>query len=160
MLAALATAFVAYAPAHVARGICSGSGRFRSYAVIIGSDGVVRIFACIVLAVIGITSTAPYAFAVALSPLVAVIAVGSRGQLRTDPGPTAPWNEVTQNLGWLLVGAVFTGVFVSFDLARIVSTLFILSMFALIGSLALLLREVFLAVKVGRHDILVRDVLR
>jgi hypothetical protein len=60
----------------------------------------------------------------------------------------------------LLVGAVFTGVFVSFDLARIVSTLFILSMFTLIGSLALLLREVFLAVKVGRHDILVRDVLR
>jgi O-antigen/teichoic acid export membrane protein len=107
MLAALATAFVAYAPAHLARGICSGSGRFRSYAVVIGSDGVVRIVACIVLAVIGITSTAPYAFAVALSPLVAVGAVWWRGSLETEPGPPAPWNEVTQNLGWLLVGAVF-----------------------------------------------------
>jgi hypothetical protein len=60
----------------------------------------------------------------------------------------------------LLVATAFTGVFISIDLARVVAVLFILSMVALIGSLALLLREVFLAVKVGRHDILVRDVLR
>lgn len=59
-----------------------------------------------------------------------------------------------------LVAAAFMGVFISIDLARVVSMLFILSMFALIGCLALLLREVFLAVKVGRHDILVRDMLR
>jgi hypothetical protein len=60
----------------------------------------------------------------------------------------------------LLVATAFTGVFISLDLARFVSLLFILSMISLIGSLALLLREVFLAVKVGRHDILVRDLLR
>jgi hypothetical protein len=60
----------------------------------------------------------------------------------------------------LLVATAFTGVFISIDLARVVSTLFILSMVGLIGSLALLLREVFLAVKVGRHDLLVRDLLR
>ena len=36
-----------------------------------------------------------------------MIIVSSRGQLRTDPGPEAHWNEVTQNLGWLLVGTVF-----------------------------------------------------
>lgn len=60
----------------------------------------------------------------------------------------------------LLVAAVFTGVFVTSDLARIVSMLFILSMISLIGCLALLLREVYLAVKTGRHDILVRDMLR
>lgn len=60
----------------------------------------------------------------------------------------------------LLVATAFMGVFISIDLARVVSTLFILSMFALIGSLALLLREIFLAVKVGQHDIQVRDMLR
>jgi len=108
LLAALAAGFVAYAPAHVARGICSGSGRFNSYAVIIGSDGVVRIIACVVLALLGVTHTAPYAFLVALSPLAAVVAVGMRGRLQTDPGPQAPWNEVTQNLGWLLVGTTFS----------------------------------------------------
>ena len=43
---------------------------------------------------------------------------------------------------------------------RLIGTLFILAMFALIGSLWMLLREVFLAVKVGRHDILVKDILR
>ncbi len=108
LLFALATGFVAYAPAHVARGICSGSGRFRSYAIIIGSDGVVRIIACVILALLGVTHTAPYAFLVALSPLAAVVAVGMRGQLATDPGPAAPWNEVTQNLGWLLIGTTFS----------------------------------------------------
>jgi O-antigen/teichoic acid export membrane protein len=108
MLAALVTAFVAYAPAHLARGICSGSGRFTSYAVVIGSDGIVRITLCVLLAVFGVTHVAPYAFSVALSPLVAVVAVGVRGQLATEPGPPAPWNEVTQNLGWLLVGTVFS----------------------------------------------------
>lgn len=107
MVAALATAFAAYAPAHLARGICSGSGRFHAYAFVMGSDGVVRIVACIALAAIGITTAAPYAFAVALAPLVAVVAVGVRGSLHTEDGPPSAWAEVTQNLGWLLVGAVF-----------------------------------------------------
>jgi len=60
----------------------------------------------------------------------------------------------------LLVASAFVGVFVTVDIARLIGTLFILAMFALIGSLWMLLREVFLAVKVGRHDILVRDLLR
>ncbi len=107
MLAALATAFVVYAPAHLARGICSGSGRFRAYAVVMGADGIVRIGACLALAAVGVSAVGPYAFAVALAPLVPVLAIASRGQLRTDPGPEAPWSEVTQNLGWLLGGSVF-----------------------------------------------------
>ena len=60
----------------------------------------------------------------------------------------------------LLVASAFVGVFVTFDIARLIGTLFILAMFALIGSLWMLLREVFLAVKVGRHDILLKDILR
>jgi hypothetical protein len=60
----------------------------------------------------------------------------------------------------LLVACAFLGVFVTIDIARLIGTLFILAMFALIGSLWLLLKEVFIAVKVGRHDILVRDILR
>ncbi len=107
MLAALATAFVAYAPAHLARGVCAGTGRFRSYAVVMGSDGIIRIIACVTLAVIGISAAAPYGFAVALAPLVPVMFVGLRGNLRTEPGPEADWHEVTQNLGWLLMGTVF-----------------------------------------------------
>jgi O-antigen/teichoic acid export membrane protein len=107
MVAALATAFVAYAPAHLARGVCAGTGRFRSYAVVIGSDGIVRIIACVLLAFVGIEAAGPYGFAVALAPLVPVTLVGLRGQLRTEPGPDAAWQEVSQNLGWLLIGTVF-----------------------------------------------------
>ncbi|MAT06326.1 MAG: hypothetical protein CL424_14910 [Acidimicrobiaceae bacterium] len=106
MFAALATAFVAYAPAHLARGICAGTGRFKSYAIVISSDGVIRIVACVGLALIGITAAGPYGFAVALAPLVPVTYVGLRGQLRTQPGPPSDWHEVSQNLGWLLVGTV------------------------------------------------------
>ena len=60
----------------------------------------------------------------------------------------------------LLVASAFLGVFVAVDIARLIGILFILAMFALFGSLWMLLKEVFLAVKVGHHDILVKDLLR
>jgi O-antigen/teichoic acid export membrane protein len=106
MLAALVVAFCCYAPAHLARGICSGSGRFRSYAVVIGSDGVVRVTLCTLFALVGITAIGPYAFLIALSPLIGIAFVASRGQLRTSDGPEATWKEVTPNLGWLLLGSI------------------------------------------------------
>ena len=107
MLFALVVGFAAYAPVHLARGICSGSGRFHEYAIVMGSDGVVRIALCVVLAVIGVTAVGAYAFAVVLAPLVGLTWVFTHGGLRTDPGPDATWAEVTPNLGWLLLGSVF-----------------------------------------------------
>ncbi len=106
MVVALMAAFAAYAPAHMARGICSGSGRFREYAVIMGSDGIVRIVLCVALAVVGVTAVGAYGLAIAISPLFAVAYVYQRKGLRTDPGPPAELREVTPNLGWLLVGSV------------------------------------------------------
>ena len=107
MVVALVLAFASYAPAHLARGICSGNGRFRSYAVIMGSDGVIRILLCIALAIIGVTAVGAYGLAVAIAPLFAVAYVYKRGQLANDDGPPASWSEVTPNLGWLLLGSVF-----------------------------------------------------
>jgi O-antigen/teichoic acid export membrane protein len=107
MVGALVVAFMAYAPAHLSRGICSGSGRFRPYAVIIGSDGVVRIACCVLLTLVGVEAVGPYAFVIALSPLVGLSYVYSRGHLQTEPGPEASWGEVTPNLGWLLLGSTF-----------------------------------------------------
>lgn len=107
MVIALIAAIACYAPAHLARGVCSGSGRFTEYAVIMGSDGVVRIILCIILAVIGISAAGAYGMAIAVSPLFAVAYVYRRGGLKTEPGPPAEWNEVTPNLGWLLLGSVF-----------------------------------------------------
>lgn len=106
MLLALLAAFAAYAPAHLARGICSGSGRFRDYAIVMGSDGVVRIVLCVALATVGIKAAGAYGFAVALAPMFGLFVVYRRGALRTEPGPEATWGEVTPNLGWLLGGSV------------------------------------------------------
>ncbi len=107
MLVALIAAFVAYAPAIIARGICSGMGRFHDYAIVMGADGVVRIVLCVALAVVGIKTVGIYAFSVALAPLVGLGFIWRRGALRTEEGPDAPWNEVAPNLGWLLLGSVF-----------------------------------------------------
>lgn len=107
MLGALVIAFASYAPVHLARGIASGSGRFRAYAVVMGADGAVRVILCIALAVIGIKTAGPYGLAVALAPLVGFFYVYAHGDLRTDDGPPATWKEVTPNLGWLLLGSVF-----------------------------------------------------
>ena len=106
MVIALIAAFAAYAPSHMARGVCSGSGRFTEYAIVLGSDGIVRIILCVALAVVGVTATGAYGLAIAISPLFAVAYVYRRGALRTEPGPTAEWSEVTPNLGWLLLGSV------------------------------------------------------
>lgn len=107
MVAALVVAFLAYAPAHLARGICSGSGRFRPYAIVMGTDGVVRVTVCVILAAVGVQAVGAYAFVIALSPIVGLSYVYSQGSLTTEPGPEASWSEVTPNLGWLLIGSIF-----------------------------------------------------
>lgn len=104
--AALIVAFLAYAPTHLARGICSGQGRFAAYGIVMGTDGFVRVVGCIVLWQLDVTNVGAYAMLVALSPLTGVIIVGFMGELRTDPGPPAAWTEVTPNLGWLLLGSL------------------------------------------------------
>ena len=103
MFGALIIGFLSYALVHLSRGICSGQGRFTPFAVVVASDGVMKIAGTIALTAIGIT-------AIAVAPLFAVIAVSVRGHLRTNPGPPAQWREITQNFGWLLLGTVCAAV--------------------------------------------------
>jgi O-antigen/teichoic acid export membrane protein len=107
MVAALGLTFLGYAPAHLARGICSGNGRFTEYAVVMGSDGVVRITMCVLMTLVGITAVGAYGLVIALSPLVGIAYVYRRGGLKSEAGPQAEWSEVTPNLGWLLLGSIF-----------------------------------------------------
>ena len=111
--ASLLVAFLAYAPTHLARGICSGSGRFVDYGIVMGFDGATRIFGCIALWVIGVEVVGAYAMVVAAAPLLGVAIVLSRGALRTDDGPPASWAEITPNLGWLLGGSVLAAALVN-----------------------------------------------
>ena len=43
LVLALLIGFMAYTPTHIARGVASGHGRFRAYAIVMASDGVMRI---------------------------------------------------------------------------------------------------------------------
>lgn len=113
LLLALIGAFAAYAPAHLSRGVASGNGRFRAYAIVMGADGAVRIVLCAILAVIGVKTVGFYGLVVAVSPLPGVLYVRARGALHTEPGPDASWAEVTPNLGWLLLGSVFAAALVN-----------------------------------------------
>ena len=110
---ALVSSVVAFGVMHVARGITSGSGRFPAYGTVLGVDGFVRIAACTALWLAGSHSIAAYAFAVTLSPLVAVAVVGVRGQLRTEDGPGATFAEIAPNLVWLLIGSVMAALLVN-----------------------------------------------
>jgi len=110
MFAALIIGFLSYAPVHLSRGVCSGQGRFTPFAVVVASDGVMKIVGTVALTAIGITAVGAYAFAIAVAPLFAVVAIGLRGSLRTEPGPPAQWREITQNFGWLLLGTACAAV--------------------------------------------------
>lgn len=107
MVVALVLALVSYAPAHLTRGLCSGTGRFRAYAIVMGADGAVRIVLCVLLAVVGVKAVGPYGLVVAVAPLFGVLYVVSRRQTTIEDGPPAEWSEVTPNLGWLLIGSLF-----------------------------------------------------
>jgi O-antigen/teichoic acid export membrane protein len=100
-------------PGFLARGICSGTGRFGAYGLIIGADGAVRMIGCAVLWLAGVTHVGAYALMIGVSPIVGVIAVGLSGKLRVDDGPEATWSEVTPNLGWLLMGSLFAAALVN-----------------------------------------------
>ena len=109
----LVVAIVAYAIAHVCKGIASGSARFPAYGAILGVDSAVRIAASIVLWLAGVTNIGAYALALALSPLVAVLWVGVRGETKTEEGPSIELRDVTPNLSWLLLGSIMGATLVN-----------------------------------------------
>jgi O-antigen/teichoic acid export membrane protein len=111
--AALIITILAFAPMHLARGIASGSGRFTAYGLILGIDGATRIISCVVLWQLGVTSVGAYAMTVALSPVVAVLFVATRGELSSQDGPPADYSELTPNLSWLLLGSVMAAALVN-----------------------------------------------
>jgi O-antigen/teichoic acid export membrane protein len=108
LLVAFLGALAAYAAAHLLRGVLAGSNRFGSYGLLVGTEGVARLTGAVVLGVAGFETAGPFGLVVALSPLVAVLAVSARERHSEvlEPGPEAPWSELTRAFGYLLVGSV------------------------------------------------------
>lgn len=106
LLVALLIGLVCYYISYITRGTLSGNGRFRAYGILYGSEGSVRIAACMVLFAIGVKSVGLYGFALAAPPVFSVL-IALRGQHDLmPPGPEAPYSELSGALAWLLIGSV------------------------------------------------------
>lgn len=113
LFVALIASFPAYAFTHVTRGLLSGTGRFPAYGLLLGAEGIVRVAAALVLAAAGAVTAGPYGLLVGLVPFASVTLALSRQRNLFEPGPAAPWSELSGALGWLLLGAVLSQGFVN-----------------------------------------------
>ena len=102
---ALTVMLVGYLAEHTTRGVLAGYDRFGPYGLLVGSEGILRVVACVVLAVVGVESAGPYGLLVAAAPFAAV-AISLRGQKGLiEPGPPASWAEISTNIGFLVAGS-------------------------------------------------------
>ncbi len=109
LFVALCIGVVGYAMGHLARGVLSGSGQFGPYAVYIGGEAVARVLMAGVLAAVGYRAAGGYGLAIGIAPFFAVGAVVRRAWPAVhEPGPPAPWSELTPSLGALLAGSVLS----------------------------------------------------
>ncbi|MGH9041894.1 MAG: lipopolysaccharide biosynthesis protein [Acidimicrobiia bacterium] len=113
LLAGFMFGLAGYFAEHLLRGTLSGNGRFATYGLVIGSEAVLRLAACAVLAVVGVETAGPYGLALGLAPFAAT-AIGVRRERRlVTPGPDAPWAELTSALGYLLAASVLAQLLVN-----------------------------------------------
>jgi O-antigen/teichoic acid export membrane protein len=103
---ALALSAVSFFVGHLIRGIISGRSMFWSYSAYVGIEALVRLAVCIVLALAAVETAGGYGLALAVAPMVAAAAVVRGQRTVLQPGPPAPWGEVSQSLGALLAGSV------------------------------------------------------
>jgi O-antigen/teichoic acid export membrane protein len=102
---ALAIMLVGYLAEHTTRGVLAGHDRFGPYGLLVGSEGILRLTACVVFAVVGFESAGPYGLLIASTPYaaVAIALTGQRGLY--EPGPPASWAEISANIGFLVAGS-------------------------------------------------------
>ncbi len=113
LLVSLVLALPTYAAIHLTRGALSGTGRFRAYGTLLAGEGLLRVAASVVLAVVGVRTTGPFGLLIAGAGAVMLVTVLSRQHGLLEDGPEAPWSELSEALGWLLLGSVLAQAFVN-----------------------------------------------
>ena len=89
---------------HLTRGTLSSHHRFKRYGMFFSVDGVARVVLAAILGLLGVVAAGPWGMIMAFTPFIAVAVALWRQHGLLEPGPAAPWRELTQNLGWLLLG--------------------------------------------------------
>jgi O-antigen/teichoic acid export membrane protein len=106
LVACLCVALAAFATQSLTKGTLAGNGRFKSYGMVLASEGIFRLAPVIVLYAAGVDDLLLYGLAFAIPPLLSCF-VGmwhQHGLLK--PGPEAKWSELSTNLSWLFAGSV------------------------------------------------------
>ena len=106
LLVAFVVGMVGFCAGHLTRGTLSSHRRFKGYARFFEVDGISRVALAALLAVIGVATAGPFGLVMAITPFIGVAFGLFRQKGLTEPGPDAPWSELTRNLGWLLLGTV------------------------------------------------------
>lgn len=113
LLVGLVVSLPVYAALHLSRGALSGTGRFGAYGALLSGDGILRVVAAIAFAAVGFHSPGPYGLLIGGASAVMLVLVLSRQRGLLEPGPEAPWSELSEALGWLLLGSVLAQAFVN-----------------------------------------------
>ena len=113
LLVGLVVSLPTYAALHLVRGTLSGTGRFAAYGTLLAGDGILRILAAVIFSIIGISTPGPFGLLIAGASAAMLVVVLSRQRGLLEPGPEAPWSELSEALGWLLLGAVLAQAFVN-----------------------------------------------
>ncbi len=106
LVASLAIGLVGFYCMHTTRGTLSGNGQFRPYGEMLATEGVIRLIGALVLLAVGVDNAGAYGMCMALAPFVAVAVSLRKRQRLLEPGPPAPYSELSNALGWLLAGSV------------------------------------------------------
>ncbi len=112
LLGGLALGVLGFGATHLCRGVLSGNNRFRSYGLVLGVDGLVRLVAALGFAVIGVTSSAAFGLLIGTPAFIALVLVIRPRPFLVD-GPPALLSELTANLGWLLAGSFWSALLIN-----------------------------------------------
>jgi len=94
----------------LARGAFAGAGEFGAYGVSMGAEGIIRLIPCVALVAIGATNPVGFGLCLAIAPALATLVALRGTENLMTPGPTAPWSELSANLGLLLAGSLLAQI--------------------------------------------------
>jgi O-antigen/teichoic acid export membrane protein len=110
LVVCLVIALYTFGVEYLARGVFAGTGHFGAYGVSMAVEALLRLLPCIPLALVGSKDPVGFGLCLAVPPLLAT-AIALRGPKNLmEPGPAAPYKEISANLGYLLGGSLFAQV--------------------------------------------------
>ncbi|HEX4490908.1 MAG TPA: hypothetical protein VH914_06850 [Acidimicrobiia bacterium] len=110
LVVCLVIALYTFGVEYLARGAFAGTGHFGAYGVSMAAEAMLRLLPCIPLAIVGSKDPVWFGLCLAVPPLLAT-AIALKGPKELmQPGPAAPYKEISANLGYLLGGSLFAQV--------------------------------------------------